>query len=94
MARFPIRGLVVVSLGITVACVSAGPVGVTKSANLVEGCAKIGDVSVSAKTLESEVVADLAAEARRKGANYVLVSSDGARSGTAYRCTTPSVATR
>jgi len=32
----------------------------------------------------------LAAQARKQNGNYVVVASDGARTGVAYRCTSPS----
>jgi hypothetical protein len=65
-------------------------VGVTKDASLVAGCEDVGGVSVSASTRNEDVVLDLSAKARAKGANYVLVAADGAREGSAYRCGMPS----
>jgi hypothetical protein len=65
-------------------------VGVTKDASLVAGCENVGGVSVSASTRNEDVVLDLSARARAKGANYVLVAADGAREGSAYRCGMPS----
>ena len=65
-------------------------VGITKDASLVAGCEDVGGVSVSASTRNEDVVLDLSAKARAKGANYVLVSADGAREGSAYRCGMPS----
>jgi hypothetical protein len=65
-------------------------VGVTKDASLVAGCEDVGGVSVSASTRNEDVVLDLSARARAKGANYVLVSADGAREGSAYQCGMPS----
>jgi hypothetical protein len=65
-------------------------VGVTKDASLVAGCEELGGVSVSKSTPNEDVVLTLSDKARAKGANYVLVSADGAREGSAYRCGMPS----
>ena len=82
----------VISLG---ACSSAGygTVSFTSSDSIVSGCQKIGDVAVE-KGVNGDVTAQLADQARGKGANYVLRSSDDALSGTAYRCEAPRVASR
>lgn len=71
------------------ACASSAPVGITKSEAIVAGCSKVGDVSVDKKVPEADLNNSLADEARRKGANYVVVGADGARTGTAYRCSQP-----
>jgi hypothetical protein len=79
----------------TIACTaSSGSVGVTTSESLVAGCQKVGDVAISEKTAPGEIKAALSDAARKQGANYVLLSSDGARSGAAYRCQTPATASR
>jgi len=75
-------------------CASSAPVGITKSDAIVSGCQKIGDVAVDKKLREDQVNDALSAEARKQGANYVVVSEDGAHAGTAYRCSTPAVAAR
>ena len=75
-------------------CATATPVGITKSDAVVAGCAKVGDVAVDKKLREDQVNDALSAEARKQGANYVVVSEDGAHAGTAYRCSTPAVAAR
>jgi hypothetical protein len=69
---------------------AARQVGVTKEASLVAGCENLGEVSVSPSTRNEDVVLDLSARARAKGANYVLVAADGAGEGSAYRCGMPS----
>ncbi len=66
--------------------------GVTKSESLVSGCQKVGEVSAGDNTAPADVNTTLSNEARSKGANYVLISSDGARQGTAYRCEAPKIA--
>ena len=95
MTRFSVQGSsVAVVLAAIVACASSDPVSVTKTASAVQGCQKIGDVAVDSKTPASVVTVELVDAARLKGANTVLVAEDGARTGTAYRCTTPAVASR
>jgi hypothetical protein len=93
MKRFLVRGLAVALLiGTAVACSQNAfePVRVTKTEAVVSGCEKVGDVTVNSKTPDNEVIDELSGAARGKGANYVLVASDGARSGSAYRCGMPS----
>ena len=93
MKRFLGRGLAVALLiGTAVACSQNAfeTVGVTKSEAIVSGCQKVGDVAVDANTPDSKVSEELSDAARSKGANYVLVASDGARTGSAYRCGMPS----
>jgi hypothetical protein len=93
MARFPLRNAAgVLALAVMLACASSQPVGVTKSSELVASCEKVGDVSADKYTKDDDVLRVLSENARSKGANYVLVAEDGARSGAAYRCATPPVA--
>jgi hypothetical protein len=93
MVRFPLKGVAgVCALGMTLACASSQPVGVTKSSDLVAGCEKVGEVSADRYTRDDDVVRVLSESARSKGANMVLLTADGARSGAAYRCATPPVA--
>ncbi len=95
MKRFWIHGVAALSLiGAASACSqnALGPVAVTKNDSVVVGCQKVGEVTVSSSTAERDVMDRLTAAARHQGGNYVLVSADGARNGTAYRCTTPSPA--
>ena len=80
--------LIAVTLGCSLN--STRQVGVTKDASLVAGCENVGGVSVSGSTPNEDVVLEISAQARAKGANYVLVSADGAREGSAYRCGMPS----
>jgi len=95
MTRFSVQGpSVAVALATLVACASSEPVSVTKTAAVVQGCQKVGDIAVDEKTPASVVTIELADAARLKGANTVLVADDAARSGAAYRCSTPTVAQR
>jgi hypothetical protein len=93
MKRFLTRSLTVMLLvGTAVACSQNAfePVRVTKSDAAVSGCQKVGDIAVGSKTPDNEVLDELSNAARSKGGNYVLVASDGARSGVVYRCEMPS----
>ena len=93
MKRFFSLSLAVLSVvGMTLACSQNAfePIRITKSDSLVAGCEKVGDVAVGANTPDREVLDELSNAARSKGGNYVVVPSDGARSGAAYRCTQPS----
>ena len=83
-----VSALVAVTFGCSLNAVRQ--VGVTKDASLVAGCENLGEVSVSPSTRNEDIVLDLSARARAKGANYVLVAADGAREGSAYRCGMPS----
>jgi hypothetical protein len=74
------------------ACAATAPVGITKSEAMVAGCSKLGEVTVDKKVPDGDVNDALAAQARQQNGNYVVVASDGARTGVAYRCTTPSAA--
>jgi hypothetical protein len=56
---------------------------------MVAGCAKLSEVTVDKKVAESDVNDALAAQARKQNGNYVVVAGDGARTGVAYRCTSP-----
>jgi hypothetical protein len=68
-------------------------VAVTKNPSVVASCEKVADVSAKAGTFdESDVSTQLARAAQAKGGNTLLVASDKADKGTAYRCSMPSVA--
>jgi len=92
MKRLPFRLVGIPLLVAGAACAPYKTVGVTASESLVSGCEKVGEVAASPATTPSEVNNALSDAARAKGANYVLVASEGARAGTAYRCQTPSIA--
>jgi hypothetical protein len=64
----------------------------TTSESIVANCQKIGDIE--AKSTAENAMTALADQAREKGANYVLLPSDGARTGTAYKCEVPKVASK
>ncbi len=84
---------VTVLAGLTAACAEQ-QVSITNSDSLVSNCQKVGDVSVSPNTPTDQVNDELTSQARSKGGNWVLVQAQGGRSGAAYRCTAPSVASR
>jgi len=65
------------------------PVELTHDAALVAGCQKVEEVSVDPKFPQDQIDQELTDQARRKGANYVLIASEGSRSGTAYQCAMP-----
>ncbi len=91
MKRFPVRFFAAaIFIGCSAACTPYVNVGVTTSASLVTGCEKVGDVAVSPSTAPAEVNSALSDAARAKGANYVVVPEEGARTGAAYRCQMPS----
>jgi len=94
MKRYSIGFLAAAISIAAAACAPYTNVGVTTSESLVSGCEKVGDVAVSSSTAPAEVNSALSDAARAKNANYVLVASDGARAGTAYRCTVPQVGSR
>jgi len=89
-ARVSILSISLAAVCLAAACASSTPVGITKSDAMVSGCAKLSEVSVDKKVPEDEVNEALAAQARKQNGNYVVVASDGARTGVAYRCTSPS----
>jgi hypothetical protein len=93
MTRFLSRCVAVASLVAAVGCASLGSneqVFITTSQSLVANCQEVGEVAVGTWTREDDVLASLDHAARQKGANYVLLKADGARSGVAYRCAVPS----
>lgn len=83
-----------VALAGTAACAQNAftPVAITTSDQLVSSCEKVGTVTAKTSTTSPDVNEELTLAARKQNANYVLVASDGAREGTAYRCTTPGAA--
>jgi len=78
------------------ACAQNGftPIAVTKDPAVVANCQKIEEVKVQ-DIKANEKVSDIEAQqhltnmARAKGANYLLITSDDARQGTAFRCAMP-----
>ena len=92
MTRFLSRCVAVVSVVAAAGCASLGSsqqVFITTNQSLVTNCQEVGEVAVENWTRESEVLTGLDSAARHKGANYVLLKADGARSGVAYRCAMP-----
>jgi hypothetical protein len=76
------------------ACTQYADVSLTTTESLVAGCQKVADVSVKDSVAPADVNKLLSDEAREKGANYVLVASQGARTGAAYSCQGPKVASK
>ncbi len=68
------------------------PIAVTKSASTVASCENLGDVTAGKGDLAStDATTLLTREAHAKGGNTLLIASDDADKGTAYRCSMPSV---
>ena len=70
-----------------------GTVAVTKDASTVSGCEKVADLTAEPGRFDdSSAQTQLMRAAQTKGANTLLIASDAADKGTAYRCSMPSVA--
>lgn len=85
-----------VLIAATVACSqykAGSPVRVVRNSADVASCQKVVDVAAGRRTADSEVVTEIAEQAREKGADTVVLAS-GARTGTAYRCESPNVASK
>jgi hypothetical protein len=54
-------------------------------------CSKVGDVAAKPSLPDTEVVTSIAAEARKQGADTVVLAK-GERKGTSYKCEAPAVA--
>jgi hypothetical protein len=92
MTRFLSRCVVVMSVLVAAACATVGSddqVKFTTSPALVSSCQQVGEITVSSFTRDADVLASLDRAARDKGANFVLLKTEGARSGVAYRCAMP-----
>jgi hypothetical protein len=72
-------------------CAAQGftPIAVTKDPATVASCQKLDDVSAPSNVSDEEASKALLEKANTKGANYLLVASDDARVGVAYRCSMP-----
>ncbi|MDQ2979525.1 MAG: hypothetical protein M3R62_09900 [Acidobacteriota bacterium] len=85
-----------VLIAVTVACsqYNAGaPIRVVRNDSDVASCQRVADVNADRRTTDGGVIADIADKARDKGADTVLLVQ-GARSGSAYRCGSPNIATK
>ncbi len=94
MKRFALGSLAAAALLGAAACSSNGfaPVAVTTSPSVVASCEKISDITVAAGRFDgTDVQTQMTRETRTKGGNTVLVASQDATTGTAYRCASPSV---
>ena len=94
MKRIAIGALAAAALLGAAACSSNGfaPVAVTTSPAAVASCEKIADITVAAGRFDdTDVQTQMTREVRTKGGNAVLVASENATTGTAYRCASPSL---
>src|ERR1700674_1217220 len=85
-----------VLIAATVACSqykAGAPIRVVRNDADVASCQRVVDVDADRHAADSEIVSDIANKARDKGADTVLLAQ-GARSGSAYRCGSPSVASK
>ena len=72
---------------------SFGTVAVTKNPAVVSSCEKVGEVEAKPGHFdESSAQTQLTRAAQSKGGNTLLIASDDAQKGTAYRCSMPEVA--
>ncbi len=94
MKRLLSGALAAAAITVSSSCAPYADIGVTTSESLVAACQKVGDVSVKESTPPHQVNIALSDAARKQGANYVLVASEGARSGEAYRCQAREMASR
>lgn len=77
-----------------VACSSNGfnSIAVTKDPSVVSSCEKIADVKARPGSFDdSDVQTQLQREASSHGANTLLLASDNANKGTAYKCSMPAM---
>jgi hypothetical protein len=65
------------------------PVRVVRNISDAGNCQKVGDVSAPKSVSENDAVSDVADQARRQGADTVVLAQ-GERTGTAYKCAMPS----
>jgi hypothetical protein len=85
-----------VLIAVTVACSqyqTGAPIRIVRNDADVASCQRVVDVNADRRTTDGEVIGDLADKAREKGADTVLLAQ-GARSGSAYRCGSPNVASK
>jgi len=78
-----------------VACSSNGfnSIAMTKDPSVVASCEKIADVKAKPGAFDdSDVERQLQRAAANRGANTILLASDNATRGTAYKCSMPSLA--
>ena len=96
MKRISIGILAAASLAVGAAGCSQNSfesVALTTSPAVVASCEKLGEIAARAGSFDdSDATTQLTRAARSKGANTVLIASNDAEKGTAYRCATPSIA--
>lgn len=83
--------LATASLVLAAACAQSGfqAVAVTKNAATVASCQAKGEVHANDLTPDYDIQRDLTEAVRNRGGNTLLITADGARSGTAYQCSMP-----
>ena len=94
--RFPLFVLTAAGLATLAACSKNAfePMMVTRDASAVASCEKVADLEAVPGTFDdTDAQAQLERRAREMGANTVLVSDAEGRTGVAYRCAMPAVAT-
>lgn len=64
-------------------------VAVTKNASAVASCQAVGEVHANDLTPDYDIQRDLTEAVRNRGGNTLLITADGARTGTAYQCSMP-----
>lgn len=68
-------------------------VAITKNPSTVASCEKVAEVTAKPGVFDgSDTTTQLTREVHSKGANTLLIASDDADKGTAYRCAMPSAA--
>ena len=95
MKRFSLGLLAAASVAAAAGCSQNAfePIAVTENASVVASCEKVADISVVPGRFDnSDAALQLQRRAREKGANTLLVASEDATSGVAYRCAMPSAA--
>ena len=94
MKRLSIGILAVAALALAAACSQNGfaPVALTKDPSVVASCEKIADIKAKPGVFDdSDIQTQLQRAAQSRGANTVLLASDNAAEGTAYRCSMPAL---
>jgi len=96
MSRLSLAFLAAAGLATAASCASNQgfrPIAMTHDPKAVANCEKVAELQAEpGKFDQTDAATQLQREARDKGANTVLVTDAEGRTGTAYRCAMPSVA--
>ncbi|MEO8190937.1 MAG: hypothetical protein ABI682_11405 [Acidobacteriota bacterium] len=87
-------GLLLLAAARCASTASSDSVTITKNEAAVSNCSRVAQVDVPSGMPDTGRNFALADAAHRGGGNTVLVTSDDARTGVAYRCNQPSLAGR